>query len=130
MRYNELSSIIIGAAITVHREMGPGLLERVYQRCLLKELQYLDVPVLEEVRVPVVYRGEDVGRDLRIDLLVDQRIVVEVKSVEELHPIHRAQVITYLKLTGHRLGVLINFNVTKLTDGLERIMNGYLEEEE
>lgn len=130
MRYNELSAKIIGAAIAVHRELGPGLLEGVYQRCLLQELADANVSALSEVPVPIVYKGHRVGHDLRIDLLVDDRIVVEVKSVDELHPIHTAQVLTYLKLTGHRLGLLINFNELKLIDGLERIMNGYLEENE
>lgn len=130
MRYNELSGKIIQAAIEVHKELGPGLLESVYQTCLLHELRSMGINAVPEVPVPIVYKGNHIGHDLRIDLLVDDRIVVEVKSVEELHPIHTAQVLTYLKLTRNRLGLLINFNATKLVNGVERIMNGFLEEGE
>lgn len=86
--------------------------------------------VQEQVAVPIVYRGERLANDLRIDLLVDDRIIVEIKAVEELHPIHTAQLLTYLKLTNKKLGLLINFNTTKLIEGLERVMNGYLDEGE
>lgn len=86
--------------------------------------------VQEQVAVPIVYRGERLANDLRIDLLVENRVIVEIKAVEELHPIHTAQLLTYLKLTNKKLGLLINFNTTKLIEGLERVMNGYLDEGE
>jgi GxxExxY protein len=130
MTHNELSSLVIKAAIAVHRSLGPGLLESVYQVCLLAELKSMGLRAEEQVAVPIVYRGERLANDLRIDLLVDDRVIVEVKAVEELHPIHTAQLLTYLKLTNKKLGLLINFNTTKLVDGLERVMNGYLDEGE
>ena len=130
MTHNELSSLIIQAAIAVHRALGPGLLESVYQVCLLAELKSMGLRVKEQVAVPIVYRGERLANDLRIDLLVEDRIVVEIKAVEELHPLHTAQLLTYLKLTDRKLGLLINFNTTKLIEGLERVMNGYLDEGE
>ena len=130
MTHNELSSLIIKAAIAVHRALGPGLLESVYQVCLLAELKSMGLRAQEQVAVPIVYRGERLANDLRIDLLVEDRIVVEIKAVEELHPIHTAQLLTYLKLTNKKLGLLINFNTTKLIEGLERVMNGYLNEGE
>ncbi|MBS1769731.1 MAG: GxxExxY protein [Acidobacteria bacterium] len=130
MTHNEVSSLIIKAAIAVHRELGPGLLESVYQACLLAELKGMKLQAEEQVAVPIVYRGEKLANNLRIDLLVENRVIVEIKAVEDLHPIHTAQLLTYLKLTGKKLGLLINFNTTKLIDGLERVMNGYLEEGE
>ncbi|MCB9170387.1 MAG: GxxExxY protein [Flavobacteriales bacterium] len=130
MTHNEISSLVIKAAIAVHRALGPGLLESVYQVCLLAELKSIGLRVQEQVAVPIVYRGERLANDLRIDLLVEDRIIVEIKAVEELHPIHTAQLLTYLKLTNKKLGLLINFNTTKLIDGLERVMNGYLDEGE
>ncbi|QQR85037.1 MAG: GxxExxY protein [Flavobacteriales bacterium] len=130
MTHNEVSSLVIKAAIAVHRALGPGLLESVYQVCLLAELKSMGLRVEEQVAVPIVYRGERLANDLRIDLLVEDRVIVEIKAVEELHPIHTAQLLTYLKLTNKKLGLLINFNTTKLIEGLERVMNGYLDEGE
>ncbi|MBK6627191.1 MAG: GxxExxY protein [Flavobacteriales bacterium] len=130
MTHNEVSSLVIKAAIAVHRALGPGLLESVYQVCLLAELKSMGLRVQEQVAVPIVYRGERLANDLRIDLLVEDRVIVEIKAVEELHPIHTAQLLTYLKLTNKKLGLLINFNTTKLIEGLERVMNGYLDEGE
>jgi GxxExxY protein len=130
MTHNEVSSLVIKGAIAVHRALGLGLLESVYQVCLLAELKSMGLRVEEQVAVPIVYRGERIANDLRIDLLVDERIIVEIKAVEELHPIHTAQLLTYLKLTNKKLGLLINFNTTKLIEGLERVMNGYLDEGE
>ena len=126
MTHNELSGLVIKAAIAVHRALGPGLLESVYQVCLAQELRDMGIPVAEQLAVPIIYKGNRLANDLRIDLLVDDRIVVEVKAVVELHPIHTAQLLTYLKLTNKKLGLLINFNVEKLTDGVERKMNGFL----
>jgi GxxExxY protein len=130
MTHNEISSLVIKAAIAVHRALGPGLLESVYQVCLLAELKSMGLRVQEQVAVPIVYRGERLANDLRIDLLVEDRVIIEIKAVEELHPIHIAQLLTYLKLTNKKLGLLINFNTTKLIEGLERVMNGYLDEGE
>jgi len=130
MTHNEISSLVIKAAIAVHRALGPGLLESVYQVCLLAELKSMGLRAEEQVAVPIVYRGERLANDLRIDLLVEDRVIVEIKAVEELHPIHTAQLLTYLKLTNKKLGLLINFNTTKLIEGLERVMNGYLDEGE
>ncbi|HRH67905.1 MAG TPA: GxxExxY protein [Flavobacteriales bacterium] len=130
MTHNEVSSLVIKAAIAVHRALGPGLLESVYQVCLLAELKSMGLRAEEQVAVPIVYRGVRLANDLRIDLLVEDRIIVEIKAVDELHPIHTAQLLTYLKLTNKKLGLLINFNTTKLIEGLERVMNGYLDEGE
>jgi GxxExxY protein len=130
MTHNELSGLIIKAAITVHRSLGPGLLESVYQICLVHELTEMGIPLKEQVPVPIIYKGKRLANELRIDLLVDDRIVVEIKAVEELHSVHTAQLLTYLKLTNKKLGLLINFNVDKLVDGIERMMNGYLDEGE
>lgn len=130
MTHNEVSGKVIRAAIAVHRELGPGLLESVYQVCLMAELKSMGLHVEEQVAVPIVYRGERLANSLRIDLLVEDRVVVEIKAVEDLHPIHMAQLLTYLRLTKKKLGLLINFNTTKLVDGIERVMNGYLDEGE
>lgn len=124
MELNELSSTIIGAAITVHKELGPGLLESVYHRCLVIELRALGLRVETEVPVPVTYRGQCVSDDaLRMDLLVEDLIVVELKSVSRVEDIHCKQLLTYLRLTRTSLGLLINFNVSLLKDGLTRIIN-------
>jgi GxxExxY protein len=121
---NELSSKVIKAAINVHRELGPGLLEAVYQQCLLIELAEMGLSVQAEVPVPVRYRKRVVSEDgFRIDLLVEHKLIVELKSVEEVKPVHLKQLLTYLRLTGKPLGLLINFNVSLLKDGIERVIN-------
>lgn len=130
MKHNDLSGLIIKAAIAVHRALGPGLLESVYQVCLMQELKDMGLKAEAQMAVPIVYKGNRLASDLRIDLLVEGMVVVEIKAVNDLHPIHTAQLLTYLKLTDKKLGLLINFNVTKLVEGLERVMNGYLEEDE
>jgi GxxExxY protein len=116
-----LSHAVIGAALAVHRELGPGLLESVYEVCLAHELTTRGVPFETGVRVPVVYSGVRLRAFFRIDVLVGGRLVVELKSVEQVLPVHKAQLITYLKLTGHRHGLLINFNVPRLMDGITRL---------
>lgn len=122
---NDLSNQIISAAITVHKELGPGLLESVYQSCMVIELQRTGLNVLSELAVPVVYRGVQVTNEgFRIDLLVENKIVVELKSVEKVLPVHKKQLLTYLKLTGRQLGLLINFNEERLVDAITRIANG------
>ena len=121
----DLSSQIIGAAIAVHKELGPGLLESVYQSCMLIELKSIGLNVGDEVPVPVVYRGIEIQRDgFRIDLLVENKIIIELKSVEKVLPVHKKQLLTYLKLTRMQLGLLINFNEERLVSGITRICNG------
>ena len=114
----ELKERVIGCAITVHRFLGPGLLESMYQDCLAIELRVAGLTVERERRVHLEYRGHPVGAPLKVDLVVDDRLIVEVKAVERLHPVHLAQVITYLKLTGFPTGLLMNFNATTLRAGL------------
>ena len=121
LEINELTERVIGAAIAVHRALGPGLLESVYRDCLVIELTGLGLDVKVEERVPIIYRGQRVRGDLRIDLLVDARVIVEIKVVERLHPVFQAQLITYLKLTGCPAGLLMNFNATTLEAGLKRV---------
>ncbi|MGA2604169.1 MAG: GxxExxY protein [Verrucomicrobiia bacterium] len=124
MELNELSSTIIGAAITVHKELGPGLLESVYHSCLLIELRCLGLSVKSEVPAPIEYRGQRITKEgLMMDLLVEDTIIVELKSVEELHPVHEKQLLTYLRVAKKPLGLLINFNVPMLKDGIRRVIN-------
>lgn len=118
----ELTSQVIGAAIEVHRHIGPGLLESAYRACLLQELQSQGLNVEQEVAVPVQYKGVQLDCGYRLDLLVANRLVVELKAVECLEPIHTAQVMSYLRLAGYRLGLLLNFHVPVLKDGIRRII--------
>lgn len=117
---NKLTQQIIGAAIEVHRLLGPGLLESAYEECLCRELQARNLNFERQKPIPLVYKDTKLDCGYRLDLLVEGRIVVELKSIEAIAPIHDAIVLTYLKLSGHRLGLLINFNVTLLKDGIER----------
>lgn len=116
-----LTEKVIGSAIEVHRTLGPGLLESVYRECLVIELTARQLRVESERRVPIDYKGHRISGELKLDLLVDDCIVVELKSVERLHPVHVAQLITYLKLTGSPAGLLMNFNLTTLRAGLRRV---------
>jgi GxxExxY protein len=111
---------VIGAAIEVHRILGPGLLESVYQRCLCHELTLRNILFRPTVKLPIRYKGLDLGDDLVMDILVDDRLVLELKAVSALEAIHEAQLLTYLRLSGIRLGLLINFNVRYLKDGIKR----------
>jgi GxxExxY protein len=124
MTTNELSSIIIGAAIEVHNTLGPGLLESVYEECLIHELREIGLEVKEQVVVPIHYKGTKIKSKLKVDLLVQDKIIVELKAVQELSPIHAAQLLTYLKISNYRLGLLFNFNELKIKNGLRRIING------
>jgi GxxExxY protein len=117
----DLTEAIIGAAIEVHRALGPGLLESIYRDALALELRLAHLTVLVEHDVPVYYRGHRIRNDLRIDMLVNGLVVVEIKAVERLHPVHQAQVITYLKLTGAPIGLLFNFNSTTIRSGMKRL---------
>ncbi|HSR87542.1 MAG TPA: GxxExxY protein [Pontiella sp.] len=123
MAINKLTENIIGAAMKVHSALGPGLLESAYQACLTHELEQQGVSVRSEVLLPVVYEGETIDAGYRVDLLVDEQVVVELKSVDKVLPIHEAQLITYLKLSNKKIGLLINFNVLHLRDGITRKAN-------
>lgn len=125
--YSDLSAKIIGAAIEVHRELGPGLLESVYEHCLVRELREAGLRVSRQLPLPLVYKGEQLDGMFRLDLVVEETIVVEVKAVEELNDVHLAQVLTYLKLTNLSLGLLINFNVVLLKQGVRRIVHNHPE---
>ena len=124
-RFEYLANQIFQASLEVHRVLGPGLLESVYEFALLKELQLRDIFVQYQVKVPLFYKGIDTGKDFFIDMLVENEIVIEAKSVEALHPVHEAQLLSYLKLTDKRLGFLINFNVVLIKDGFKRRVNNY-----
>ena len=120
----EVTQKIIGAAIEVHRALGPGLLESIYEECMAAELTLQECRFERQRAVPLVYKGNRLGSDLRVDLLVDDVVVVELKAIEKILPIHSAQVITYLRLTEKPYGLLINFNVTHLRDGIRRFVSG------
>ncbi len=117
---NGLSRIILDSSIEVHRELGPGLLESVYEICLFKELRNKKLFVERQVAIPMKFKGEILEADFRIDLLVAEEIILELKAVEVLLPVHEAQLLTYMKLAEKRLGFLINFNVPRLVDGFRR----------
>jgi GxxExxY protein len=121
---NQLSSQIIKAAIAVHKELGPGLLESVYHACMLIELKNIGIKAESEVPLPIVYRGQKVhGQEFRLDLLIDDRIIAELKSVAKVEAVHKKQLLTYLRLADKPLGLLINFNETLLKNGITRIIN-------
>lgn len=120
-----LSGDVIGAAIEVHRELGPGLLESAYELALEHELLLRGYNVLRQKPVALVYRGKSLGDGFRLDLLVNDQLIVEVKAVDQLLPIYEAQLLTYLRLTNKRFGLLINFNEKTLKAGIRRVVNGY-----
>ncbi|MCK5371469.1 MAG: GxxExxY protein, partial [Cyclobacteriaceae bacterium] len=120
---NKLSKIILDSSIEVHRNLGPGLLESVYEVCLCKELNLRDINLQRQVSLPVEYKNEKLDADFRIDVLVENEIIIELKAVEFLLPVHEAQLLTYLKLADKKLGFLINFNVPKLVEGFKRRVN-------
>lgn len=126
MRENHLATAIIGYAIDVHTALGPGLLESVYQECLFYKLVKEGHKVEKEKPMPIIFEEVKMDCGYRIDLLVDDTIVIELKSVESLNDVHLAQTLTYLKLGGFKLGLLINFNVFRLKDGIRRVINGQL----
>jgi GxxExxY protein len=119
---NAVSKAIVDAALAVHRALGPGLLESVYEACLIHELKKRGLKVVPQLALPVVYDGIRMDAGLRLDMLVEDCVIVELKAVDVLLPVHHAQVLTYLKLTGHRLGLLINFNVPAIRQGVKRIV--------
>ena len=121
---NDISGKIIGAAIEVHKKLGPGLLESAYEECLCCEMQLRGIEFKRQVPLPLNYKGIDLDCGYRLDLLVEDKVIVELKSVEGLEPIHEAQMLTYLKLRNAWLGLIINFNVIMLKDGVRRLVNG------
>ena len=120
---NSLSYKVIGCAMEVHKHLGPGLLESTYEKALIQELTLNGIPVQSQVEVNVNYKGVNISEGLRLDLLVNNELIVELKSVEELKPIHHKQLLTYLKLTHKKVGLLVNFNTISLTDGIKRVVN-------
>lgn len=124
MNENELSFKIIGCAMKVHTELGPGLLESAYEECLFYELTRSGLKVKKQLILPVVYYDVELDAGYRVDLMVEDKVIIELKAIEEFKDIHLAQLITYLKLSECKLGLLINFNVRSLKDGIKRVANG------
>ena len=122
---DELTYKVIGCAMEVHNVLGPGLLESVYEQALIHELAMNGIAVKRQVEVDVNYKGMNIANGLRVDLIVDDELIIELKSVEEIKPIHQKQLQTYLKLMDKRIGLLINFNTINLKDGIKRIVNKY-----
>ena len=122
MEFDELSNKVIGCAIEVHRGLGPGLLESTYEQCLARELSLANISFEIQAPLPVVYKGLQLDCGYRIDLLVEKRLIIELKAVDRLLPIHEAQILTYMKLAEISLGLLINFNVRLLRDGIKRFV--------
>lgn len=120
---NDLSHEIIGAALEVHKHLGPGLLETVYEDCMVVELQRRGIHVERQVQRPIIYKGANIGHPLVIDLLVESCVIVELKAVRDISDLHAAQLLSYLRLSDLKLGLLINFNCVRLQDGLKRIVN-------
>ena len=122
MRNRELSSRIIACAIRVHRELGPGLFESTYEECMAYELTEARIPFRAQVAIPLSYKGVGLECGFRADLVVERRVIVELKSVESLQPVHEAQLLTYMRVSGIDTGLLINFNVARLKDGIKRMV--------
>ncbi len=119
---DQLAKLIVDAGLKVHRTLGPGLLESVYEHCLAHELRKRGVAVERQLSLPIVYDGERLDAGFRLDIVADNRIIIEIKAVDALTRVHEAQVLTYLKLSGHRLGLLMNFNVELFKHGLRRLV--------
>ena len=124
MNENEIATVILDAAFKIHRTLGPGLLESVYQATLDFELQQRGLRVLQQVGLPVYYEAIKLELGFRVDLIVADKVIVEIKSVEALAPVHKKQLLTYLRLMNLRLGLLLNFNVELMKDGIQRVVNG------
>jgi GxxExxY protein len=122
---NEITDIIIGCAIKVHKKLGPGLLESAYEECLQYELKKTSLIIERQKPLPVVYDEIKLECGYRMDIVADLKVVIEIKSVEGLNEIHMAQILTYLRLSGCKVGLLINFNVVRLTEGIKRVVNNY-----
>lgn len=124
-QYEFLANQIFTGSLEVHKQLGPGLLESVYEYALVKELQLRGIHVEYQVQMPLYYKGHDTGKMFYIDILVEKEIIIEVKAAETLLPVHQAQLLSYLKLADKRLGFLINFNVVLIKDGFKRLVNNY-----
>src|SRR5580658_4798422 len=124
LRINQVSGAIVSSAMRVHSVLGPGLLESAYQGCLVHELRKRGFAVATQVGLPVIFDGEKIELGYRIDLVVENIVIVEVKSVEAIHPVHQAQILSYMRLSGIGVGLLINFNVKSLRDGIKRMVDG------
>jgi len=127
MDVNNITENIIGASIEVHKALGPGLLESVYEECLCHELRLNHLNFCRQKKLPLVYKGIQLDCGYRIDLLVEQQVVVELKTIDRLSPIHDAQLLTYMKLTNSRVGLLVNFNVSVLKNGIRRKVMNYVD---
>ncbi len=125
LKLDKITEKIIGVSIDIHRELGPGLLESTYESCLVYGLMETGLKVEQQKPLPVVYKGVKLDCGYRLDLLVEEEVIVELKSVEKILPIHKAQLLSYLKLSGCKVGLLINFNVELLKSGIQRIVNDY-----
>jgi len=122
---NFISKQILDASVNVHKEMGPGLLESIYELCLIKELELRKLNIQSQVSIPLIYKSYELSKDFRIDILVENEVIIEIKSVETILPVHKAQIISYLKLANKKLGFLINFNVDLLKNGFFRFVNNF-----
>ena len=129
MRINDITYRIIGAAFRVHSEQGPGLLESAYQRCLALEMTDAGLEFLREEYLPLMHKGQPAGKAYRADFLVEDRVIIEAKAVERVEPIHRAQLLTYLKVAGCTAGLLLNFNEQNMRNGIHRVVLGYDDDE-
>jgi GxxExxY protein len=126
MQLNEITGTIIDSAMKVHSALGPGLLESTYEICLLHELRKRSLEVKSQLSLPVAYDGVRLDAGYRIDLLVESSVIVELKAVERLLPVHEAQILSYLKLSGYTVGLLLNFNVVHFKNGIKRIVNNFI----
>lgn len=124
MTENQIAAIVVDVAFKIHCALGPGLLESVYQATLVYELQKRDLRIGSQVGLPVHYEAVKLDLGFRVDLIVDEKLIIEIKSVEALSPVHKKQLLTYLRLMDLRLGLLINFNVGRIKDGIQRVVNG------
>ena len=124
-KYEKLAKQIFLASLEVHKIMGPGLLESVYEMCLLKELHLRNISAESQVGIPLQFKGFDLSKEYKIDILVEKELIIELKSVDTILPVHQAQLISYLKLADKRMGFLINFNVPVIKNGFKRFVNNY-----
>jgi GxxExxY protein len=122
---DKIGTKIVDAAYSVHKELGPGLLESVYEFCLIEELKSRNLTVTSQMKLPVIYKGKVLNKEFIIDLLVENEIIIELKAVEIVLPVHEVQILTYMKLADKKLGYLINFNVPIIKEGIKRKINGY-----
>ncbi|MPS71640.1 MAG: GxxExxY protein [Chryseobacterium sp.] len=125
MTENELSKIVFDAGLKIHKKLGPGLFETVYEECMFYELQKQNLKVEKQIVLPIVYEELKINNAFRIDIIIEDKLILEIKAVEFINPSHKAQLLTYLKMTGCKLGLLINFNEETFKSGVTRVINGY-----